>query len=59
MNVNLVFRPRLVEPLQTSTRADFRAVLVAGLTVGMVALPLAKTSGLSCRLAPASLHVPR
>lgn len=59
MNVNLAFRPRLVESLQTSMRTDFRAVLVAGLTVGIVALPLAKAGGLPCRLAPASPHVPR
>lgn len=59
MNVNLAFRPRLVESLQTSTRADFRAVLAAGLAVGIVALPLAKTGGLPGRLASAALHAPR
>ena len=54
MNVNLAFRPRLVESLQTYTRADFRADAVAGLTVGIVALPLAMAFGIASGVTPAT-----
>lgn len=54
MNVNLAFRPRLVESLQTYTRADFRADLVAGVTVGIVALPLAMAFGIASGVTPAA-----
>jgi sulfate permease, SulP family len=54
MNVNLVFRPRLVESLQTYARADFRCDLVAGLTVGIVALPLAMAFGIASGVTPAA-----
>lgn len=54
MNVNLAFRPRLVKSLQTYTRADFRADLVAGVTVGIVALPLAMAFGIASGVTPAA-----
>ena len=54
MNVNLVFRPRLVESLKTYSRADFRADLVAGVTVGIVALPLAMAFGIASGVTPAA-----
>lgn len=54
MSVNLVFRPRLVESLQTYARADFRCDLVAGLTVGIVALPLAMAFGIASGVTPAA-----
>ncbi|MBL9127252.1 MAG: sodium-independent anion transporter, partial [Verrucomicrobiales bacterium] len=41
------FRPKLVEALKGYTRADFRADLSAGLTVGVIALPLALAFGIS------------
>ena len=37
----LTFRPRLLECLQGYTRQRFRPDILAGLTVGVVALPLA------------------
>ncbi len=41
------FRPKLVETLKGYTRADFRADASAGLTVGIIALPLALAFGIS------------
>ena len=40
MGLSLAFRPKLLESLRGYTRDDFRADLVAGITVGLVALPL-------------------
>ena len=54
MNVNLGFRPRLVESLKTYSSADFRADSVAGLTVGVVALPLAMAFGIASGVTPAA-----
>ena len=41
MNLSLPFRPRLFETLKQYSARDLTADLVAGLTVGIVALPLA------------------
>ncbi len=42
MNLNITFRPRLFETLRAGySRKDFMPDLVAGITVGIVALPLA------------------
>ena len=41
MKIPLSFRPKLVDALQGYTSEKFRADLVAGVTVGIVALPLA------------------
>src|SRR5215469_11909327 len=41
MKVSIPFRPKLVDALKGYSRESFFADLVAGLTVGMVALPLA------------------
>jgi sulfate permease, SulP family len=41
MNVSMGFRPKLLDTLKAYTRNDFHADLVAGITVGIVALPLA------------------
>ena len=54
MNLKLVFRPRLVEALKTYTRADFESDLKAGLTVGIVALPLAMAFGIASGVTPAA-----
>ena len=41
MNLNLSFRPKLAETLRNYSSKDFSKDLIAGLTVGIVALPLA------------------
>jgi SulP family sulfate permease len=41
MNLNIPFRPRLLETLKSYSKQDLAADLIAGLTVGIVALPLA------------------
>jgi SulP family sulfate permease len=41
MNIPIGFRPKILDTLKNYTRAVFYADLVAGLTVGFVALPLA------------------
>ena len=41
MNINIPFRPRLIETLKGYTRNDLVSDLIAGVTVGIVALPLA------------------
>ena len=41
MNINLPFRPRLLETLRNYSYKDLTPDLVAGVTVGIVALPLA------------------
>jgi len=54
MKVNLAFRPRLVEALKNYSQADFRCDLVAGVTVGVVALPLAMAFGIASGVTPAA-----
>src|ERR1019366_3627631 len=40
MNISFSFRPKLVDTLKGYSSKDFLADLVAGITVGIVALPL-------------------
>jgi SulP family sulfate permease len=52
MNLNLSFRPRLVECLKNYSREDLLSDLIAGLTVGIVALPLAMAFGIASGVKP-------
>src|SRR6266542_70605 len=52
MNPAISFRPRLVECLKNYSREDFLSDLVAGLTVGIVALPLAMAFGIASGVKP-------
>lgn len=45
-------RPRLFETLRDYRRSDFSADLIAGLTVGLVALPLAMAFGIASGVTP-------
>jgi SulP family sulfate permease len=47
-----VFRPKLLESLKGYTAASFRDDVVAGLTVGMVALPLAMAFAIASGVSP-------
>ncbi len=49
---SLAFRPRLVETLKGYNRESFTADLVAGLTVGVIALPLAMALAIATGLKP-------
>ena len=46
------WRPALLDSLATYNRATFAADLVAGLTVGIVALPLAMAFGIASGVTP-------
>lgn len=46
------WEPALVRSLRGYTRADFSADLVAGVTVGIVALPLAMAFGIASGVTP-------
>lgn len=46
------WRPKLVDCLKTYRRRDFQADLLAGLTVGLVALPLAMAFGIASGVTP-------
>jgi len=50
--IHLKFRPRLVESLRTFDRASFLADLSAGLTVGIIALPLAMAFAIGSGVKP-------
>lgn len=52
MNISAYFRPKLVDTLRGYTRADFGSDLVAGLTVGIVALPLAMAFAIAAGVSP-------
>src|SRR6266511_6136097 len=52
MNLTISFRPRLVECLKNYSREDFFSDLSAGLTVGIVALPLAMAFGIASGVKP-------
>src|SRR5439155_25675309 len=45
--MKVAFRPRLAETLKHYSREDLFADLVAGITVGIVALPMAMTFGIA------------
>src|SRR5213595_239858 len=49
---SIAFRPRLFETLKTYSRQDFRADLIAGITVGIVALPLAMAFAIASGVPP-------
>ena len=50
--IHLKFRPRLVDTLKTLTRASLLADLSAGLTVGIIALPLAMAFAIGSGVKP-------
>ena len=52
MNLNIPFRPRLFETIKIYSRHDFVADLVAGVTVGIVALPLAMAFAIASGVKP-------
>src|ERR1700677_4557056 len=51
MNIG-VFRPRLLETLKSYSGADLRADIIAGITVGIVALPLAMAFAIASGVSP-------
>src|SRR5581483_9728333 len=52
MSLSIRFRPQLIDALQGYSRADFHADLVAGITVGIVALPLAMAFAIASGVTP-------
>jgi len=52
MNFSIGFRPKILDTLKTYTRADFHADLIAGITVGIVALPLAMAFAIASGVPP-------
>jgi SulP family sulfate permease len=52
MNLNIHFRPRLLDALKSYSKRDLAADLVAGLTVGIVALPLAMAFAIASGVKP-------
>src|SRR2546426_2859870 len=50
--MNVVFRPKLFDTIKRYSHEDFRADLIAGLTVGIVALPLAMAFAMASGLGP-------
>ncbi len=52
MSPSFPFRPKLLDVLPTYRRADFTADLIAGLTVGVVALPLAMAFAIASGVPP-------
>ena len=52
MSVSFAFRPRLLDALKGYTRARWFADLGAGITVGIVALPLAMAFAIASGLKP-------
>src|SRR5215469_4649642 len=52
MNFALVFHPKLLDTLKTYTRADFHADVIAGITVGIVAIPLAMAFAIASGVTP-------
>jgi SulP family sulfate permease len=52
MKFNVPFRPKLIAALQGYTGNDFAADLIAGLTVGIVALPLAMAFAIASGVKP-------
>ena len=52
MSLGLRFRPKLFDTLETYSRADLQRDLVAGVTVGIVALPLAMAFAIASGVSP-------
>ena len=52
MNLAIPFRPRLFDTLKNYSRQDFVADLIAGITVGIVALPLAMAFAIASGVPP-------
>src|SRR5262249_26087633 len=52
MNLNIPFRPRLLETLKSYSKQDLAADLIAGVTVGIVALPLAMAFAIASGVKP-------
>src|SRR5690242_16741333 len=52
MKLDLSFRPKLADTLKNYSRQDFIADLIAGLTVGIVALPLAMAFAIASGVPP-------
>src|SRR5579864_4852851 len=52
MSLNIPFRPRLLETLKGYSKKDFVPDLVAGITVGIVALPLAMAFAIASGVKP-------
>src|SRR3954468_1407414 len=52
MKLALLFQPRLFETLKHYSKQDFSADLIAGLTVGIVALPLAMAFAIASGVPP-------
>ena len=52
MKLDLSFRPKLLESLKSYSRAEFTADLIAGVTVGIVALPLAMAFAIASGMPP-------
>jgi sulfate permease, SulP family len=52
MNLNIAFRPRLFETLKGYSKQDLVSDLVAGVTVGIVALPLAMAFAIASGVKP-------
>lgn len=50
--MNIGFHPKLLDTLKNYTRADFHADIVAGITVGIVALPLAMAFAIASGVPP-------
>ena len=52
MKIDWSFRPKLADTLKNYSRQDLVADLIAGLTVGIVALPLAMGFGIASGVTP-------
>jgi sulfate permease, SulP family len=52
MNFAIGFRPKLLDALKAYTRANLQADILAGLTVGIVALPLAMAFAIASGVSP-------
>ena len=53
------WKPKLLEVLPGYSRKTFFADLIAGLTVGLVALPLAMAFGIASGVTPRQEFIPR
>src|SRR6266700_7947067 len=52
MNISFPFRPKLFDTLKNYSRQDFTADLISGVTVGIVALPLAMAFAIASGVPP-------